>query len=129
MPNLYGDILSDVSAQIYGSVGIAGSANIGDQCAMFEAIHGSAPRRAAQNLANPFGLLQGAVLMLQHIGQPEVSAKVHNAWLKTLEDGIRTYDIYKEGTSKQKVSTKEFANAVIERLGQEPEAFYNSQKM
>lgn len=121
MPNLYGDILSDVSAQISGSVGIAGSANIGNQCAMFEAIHGSAPRRAGQNLANPSGLLQGAVLMLQHIGQPEVAAKVHNAWLKTLEDGIHTYDIYKEGTSKEKVGTKEFANAVIERLGQEPE--------
>lgn len=120
MPNLYGDILSDVAAQISGSVGIAGSANIGDQCAMFEAIHGSAPRRAGQNLANPSGLLQGAVLMLQHIGQPEVASKVHNAWLKTLEDGIHTYDIYKEGTSKQKVGTKEFADAVIERIGQEP---------
>jgi isocitrate dehydrogenase len=121
MPNLYGDILSDVAAQISGSVGIAGSANIGDQCAMFEAIHGSAPRRAGQNLANPSGLLQGAVLMLQHIGQLEVAAKVHNAWLKTLEDGIHTYDIYKEGVSKQKVGTKEFAEAVIERLGQEPD--------
>ncbi|QOR65065.1 NADP-dependent isocitrate dehydrogenase [Cytobacillus suaedae] len=121
MPNLYGDILSDVSAQISGSVGIAGSANIGDQCAMFEAIHGSAPRRAGQNLANPSGLLQGAILMLQHIGQPDVAEKVHNAWLKTLEDGIHTYDIYKEGTSKEKVGTKEFASAVIERLGQLPE--------
>ena len=71
MPNLYGDVLSDVAAQIAGSVGLAGSANIGDQCAMFEAIHGSAPRRANQNLANPSGLLLGAVLMLVHIGQPE----------------------------------------------------------
>ena len=121
MPNLYGDILSDVSAQISGSVGIAGSANIGDQCAMFEAIHGSAPRRANQNLANPSGLLQGAILMLQHIGQPEVAANVQNAWLKTLEDGIHTYDIYKDGTSKQKVGTREFADAVVERLGQKPE--------
>ena len=120
MPNLYGDILSDVAAQISGSVGIAGSANIGDQCAMFEAIHGSAPRRAGQNLANPSGLLQGATLMLQHIGQSEVAAKVHNAWLKTLEDGIHTYDIYKEEVSKQKVGTKEFADAVIARLGQVP---------
>ena len=69
MPNLYGDILSDVAAQIAGSVGLAGSANIGEQCAMFEAIHGSAPRRAGQNLANPSGLLLGGVLMLVHIGQ------------------------------------------------------------
>ncbi|BCL82836.1 isocitrate dehydrogenase [Ktedonobacteria bacterium brp13] len=121
MPNLYGDILSDVAAQIAGSVGLAGSANIGEQCAMFEAIHGSAPRRAGQNLANPSGLLMGAVLMLVHIGQPEVATRVHNAWLRTIEDGIHTYDIYKEGVSKQKVGTKEFAEAVIARVGQEPQ--------
>jgi isocitrate dehydrogenase len=123
MPNLYGDILSDVAAQIAGSVGLAGSANIGDHCAMFEAIHGSAPRRAGQNLANPSGLLLGAVQMLVHIDQPDVAANVHNAWLKTLEDGIHTYDIFKEGISKQKVGTKEFAQAVIERLGQNPVSF------
>ncbi|MDQ6766741.1 MAG: NADP-dependent isocitrate dehydrogenase [Candidatus Eremiobacteraeota bacterium] len=120
LPNLYGDILSDVAAQIAGSVGLAGSANIGDVAAMFEAIHGSAPRRAGQNLANPSGLLQGAVLMLVHIGQVEVAARVQNAWLKTIEDGIHTYDIYKAGVSKQKVGTKEFAQAVIARLGQTP---------
>ncbi|HEX4713393.1 MAG TPA: NADP-dependent isocitrate dehydrogenase [Ktedonobacteraceae bacterium] len=121
MPNLYGDILSDVSAQLAGSVGLAGSANIGDSCAMFEAIHGSAPRRAGQNLANPSGLLLGAVLMLVHIGQSDVAERVHNAWLRTLEDGIHTYDIFVEGVSKQKVGTKEFAQAVIARIGQRPE--------
>jgi isocitrate dehydrogenase len=121
MPNLYGDILSDVAAQIAGSVGLAGSANIGDHCAMFEAIHGSAPRRAGQNLANPSGLLLGAVLMLVYIDQPEVAAQVHNAWLRTLEEGIHTYDIYTEGISRQKVGTREFADAVIERLGRKPE--------
>jgi isocitrate dehydrogenase len=120
LPNLYGDVLSDVAAQIAGSVGLAGSANIGEECAMFEAIHGSAPRRANQNLANPSGLLQGAILMLVHIGQNDVAEKVQNAWLKTIEDGIHTYDIFKEGISKQKVGTKEFADAVIERLGQKP---------
>jgi isocitrate dehydrogenase len=120
MPNLYGDILSDVAAQIAGSVGLAGSANIGDHCAMFEAIHGSAPRRAGQNLANPSGLLLGAVMMLVHIEQPEIAERVHNAWLKTIEDGVHTYDIFAEGVSKQKVGTKEFADAVIERLGQVP---------
>ena len=120
LPNLYGDILSDVAAQIAGSVGLAGSANIGDQCAMFEAIHGSAPRRAGQNLANPSGLLLGAVMMLVHIDQPDVATAVHNAWLRTVEDGIHTYDIYVEGVSKQKVGTKEFAEAVIARLGQKP---------
>lgn len=120
MPNLYGDVLSDVAAQIAGSVGLAGSANIGPECAMFEAIHGSAPRRAGQNVANPSGLLQGAIMMLQHIGQQAVAEKVQNAWLKTIEDGIHTYDIYKEGVSSQKVGTAEFAQAVIKNLGQKP---------
>src|SRR4051812_35290304 len=120
MPNLYGDILSDVAAQIAGSVGLAGSANVGDKCAMFEAIHGSAPRRAGQNLANPSGLLLGAVLMLVHIDQPEAAERVHNAWLRTIEDGIHTYDIFTEGISTAKVGTKEFAAAVIERMGQKP---------
>jgi isocitrate dehydrogenase len=123
MPNLYGDILSDVAAQIAGSVGLAGSANIGTGAAMFEAIHGSAPRRAGQNLANPSGLLLGAVMMLVHIDQPDVAERVHNAWLKTIEDGIHTYDIFQEGLSKQKVGTKEFAQAVVDRVGQKPEKF------
>ena len=117
MPNLYGDVLSDVAAQITGSVGLAGSANIGEECAMFEAIHGSAPRRAGQNVANPSGLLQGAIAMLNYIGQTKVAEKVQNAWLKTIEDGTHTYDIYKEGVSKQQVGTKEFAQAVIANLG------------
>ena len=121
MPNLYGDILSDVAAQIAGSVGLAGSSNVGTQCAMFEAIHGSAPRRAGQNLANPSGLLLGGVLMLVHIGQYDVAELVHNAWLSTIEDGVHTYDIFVEGQSKQKVGTKEFAEAVIARLGQKPQ--------
>lgn len=121
MPNLYGDVLSDVAAQIAGSVGLAGSANIGEHVAMFEAIHGSAPRRAGQNLANPSGLLLGAVMMLVHIGLNEHAEKVHNAWLRAVEDGIHTYDIYDEKVSKQKVGTNEFATAVIERLGQLPQ--------
>jgi len=120
MPNLYGDILSDVAAQIAGSVGLAGSSNIGLNYAMFEAIHGSAPRRAGQNLANPSGLLLGAVMMLVHIGQPDVATRVHNAWLTTLEDGIHTYDVHEEGVSKEKVGTREFARAVAERLGRTP---------
>ncbi len=120
MPNLYGDILSDVAAQIAGSVGLAGSANIGEHGAMFEAIHGSAPRRAGQNLANPSGLLMGAILMLVHIGQGEVAERIHNAWLRTIEDGIHTYDIYSETHSQKSVGTKEFGEAVIARLGQKP---------
>jgi isocitrate dehydrogenase len=121
MPNLYGDILSDVAAQIAGSVGLAGSSNIGEHGAMFEAIHGSAPRRAGQNLANPSGLLLGAVMMLVHINQQDVAERVHNAWLRTIEDGIHTYDIFDESVSKQKVGTREFAQAVVARVGQKPQ--------
>lgn len=118
--NLYGDVLSDIAAQIAGSVGLAGSANIGESCAMFEAIHGSAPRRAGQNMANPSGLIQGAILMLNHIGQNTVAEKIQNAWLKTIEDGTHTYDVFKDGISTQKLGTKEFANAVIANLGYKP---------
>ncbi|MBK9481543.1 MAG: NADP-dependent isocitrate dehydrogenase [Bacteroidetes bacterium] len=120
MPNLYGDILSDVAAQITGSVGLAGSANIGEECAMFEAIHGSAPLIAGQNIANPSGLLQGAIMMLNHIGETAVAENIQNAWLKTIEDGIHTNDIFKEGISKKRVGTKEFAKAVIANLGLKP---------
>jgi len=120
MPNLYGDVLSDIAAQITGSVGLGGSANIGEECAMFEAIHGSAPDIAGKNIANPSGLLQGALMMLNHIGQTSVAEKIQNAWLKTLEDGIHTPDIYKPGSSKQKVGTQEFAEAVIANLGLKP---------
>jgi isocitrate dehydrogenase len=120
MPNLYGDILSDVAAQIAGSVGLAGSANIGEKGAMFEAIHGSAPRRAGQNVANPSGLILASVQMLVHIGQADAAEKIHNGWLATLEQGIHTYDIFKVGISKQKVGTSEFAAAVIKNLGKLP---------
>jgi isocitrate dehydrogenase len=121
MPNLYGDILSDVAAQIAGSVGLAGSANIGDEVSMFEAIHGSAPRRAGQDLANPSGLLLGAVQMLIHIGQADAATRVHNAWLRTIEDGVHTYDIFDETQSSQKVGTSAFADAVVARIGERPQ--------
>jgi isocitrate dehydrogenase len=124
MPNLYGDILSDVAAQISGSVGLAGSANIGDHGAMFEAIHGSAPRRAGQNMANPSGLLLASVLMLIHLGLTESAERVHNGWLSAIESGFHTYDIFKEGVSKHKVGTKEFAQAVVKCLGKKPEKLH-----
>ena len=121
LPNLYGDILSDVAAQIAGSVGLVGSENIGSEVAMFEAIHGSAPKRAGQNMANPSGLLLAGVRMLVHIGQGDVATRVQNAWLRTIEDGVHTYDIYNPSRSKAKVGTSEFATAVIERLGTKPQ--------
>lgn len=121
MPNLYGDIISDVAAQIAGSVGLAGSANIGDHCSMFEAIHGSAPDISGKNIANPSGLLNGAIMMLNHIGQNKMAEKISNAWLTTIEQGIHTADIFKDGVSSKKVGTKEFADAVIANLGKKPE--------
>ncbi len=116
-PNLYGDIISDVAAEVSGSVGLAGSANIGDDFALFEAVHGSAPGIAGQNLANPSGLLLAAVQMLVHIGQGQVAERVHNAWLATLEAGIRTADMRGGGLV---VGTQEFSDAVIARIGQRP---------
>lgn len=121
LPNLYGDILSDISAQLAGSVGIGGSSNIGVDHAMFEAIHGSAPRRAGQNVANPSGLLNATLLMLSHIGEHQQAEKIQNAWLKTIEEGIHTYDIYNEKTSRQKVSTSDFGKAIVENLGGQPQ--------
>jgi isocitrate dehydrogenase len=124
MPNLYGDVATDILGLMTGSVGIAPGANVGDDIAMYEAIHGSAPRHAGQNKANPSGLLLSGVMMMVQVGQPEVAEKVHNAWLKTIEDGIVTYDLARklkaEGRDYTEVGTKEFADAVIERLGQKP---------
>jgi isocitrate dehydrogenase len=118
-PNLYGDILSDIAAEMTGSVGLAGSANIGEHVAMFEAIHGSAPDIAGKGVANPSGLLLAAVMMLVHIRQSAVATRIHNAWLRTIEDGFTTAEL--QSTTGRSVGTREFAAAVIERLGQSPQ--------
>lgn len=118
--NLYGDIISDVAAQICGSVGLAGSANIGANFAMFEAIHGSAPDIAGKGCANPSALLNAAVLMLNHLGQAQTAELIQNAWRKTIEDGLHTGDVFREGLSTRLVGTRDFAQAVIERLGEVP---------
>lgn len=119
--NLYGDVLSDVTAELSGSVGLGGSANIGGEMAMFEAVHGSAPDIAGQDLANPSGLILAAVQMLVHIGESERANAVANAWLRTIEDGVHTGDIYRDGVSTEKVGTEGFADAVIARMGQQPQ--------
>ncbi len=126
MPNLYGDIASDMLGQIAGSVGLAPGANIGDEHAMFEAIHGSAPRHAGKGIANPSGLLLAGVMMLISIGQSDAAARIHNAWLKTIEDRVWTYDLVRKAkaageTKYTEVGTREFAEAVVARLGQKPE--------
>lgn len=124
--NLYGDIVSDIAAEIGGSVGMCGSANIGREAAMFEAIHGSAPDIAGQGIANPSGLINAAVFMLAHIGQAEIADKIKNAWLATVEEGYHTADIYHEGKSLQKVGTQEFADRVISNLGKIPKTLKQS---
>jgi len=118
--NLYGDIISDVAAQITGSVGLGPSVNIGQHAAMFEAVHGSAPDIAGQDIANPSGLLLAGVGLLNHIGQGDVAERVHNAWLRTIEDGLHTPDIFRDGMSKEQVGTQAFAQAVISRLDEKP---------
>ena len=120
-PNLYGDIVSDIAAQITGSIGLCGTANIGEGFAMFEAIHGSAPDITGQGIANPSGLLLAAVQMLVHLGQGDVATRIHNAWLRTVEDGLHTGDIYDAQRSRRQLGTDEFASAVVERLGQFPQ--------
>ena len=114
-PNLYGDILSDIAAEVAGSVGLAPSANIGPHAAMFEAIHGSAPDIAGQDIANPSGLLLAACMMLDHAGHGEAACLIRNAWSCAVEDGAATADM---GGS---LGTQAFAQAVIGRLGQQPQ--------
>ncbi len=119
-PNLYGDILSDIAAEVAGSVGLAGSANFGQTASLFEAIHGSAPDIAGKDIANPSALIRAANMMLVHLGYNDIAETIENALLKTIEVGIHTADIYSDKSTK-KVGTQEFAKAVIERLGQLPE--------
>lgn len=126
MPNLYGDIASDMLGQIAGSVGLAPGANIGDEHAMFEAVHGSAPRHAGKNITNPSGLLLAGIMMLVHIAQADVAERVHNAWLKTIEDRVWTYDLVRKAkaegiTEYKEVDTTGFARAVVANLGKRPE--------
>lgn len=108
MENLYGDIISDLCAGLVGGLGLVPSANLGDQCAIFEAVHGSAPDIAGKNLANPTALLRSALLMLRHIGQPEAALKIRNALEKVYRDRDKlTKDV------GGKAGTSEFADSVI----------------
>ena len=118
--NLYGDVLSDIVAELTGSVGLGGSANVGDRISMFEAIHGSAPDIAGQDIANPSGLLHAANMMLVHLGKADKAEAIENAWLCALEEGLHTADIYGEEGSVRKVGTKEFTDEIISHLGKVP---------
>jgi len=108
--NLYGDIVSDLAAGLVGGLGVVPGANIGADAAVFEAVHGSAPDIAGQNVANPMALLMSAILMLRHLEMEEIAARVETAMLDTLRAGIKTPDV------GGKTGTKEFAAAVAERV-------------
>lgn len=111
LPNLYGDIISDLCAGLIGGLGIAPGANIGDEIALFEPTHGSAPRYAGQNKVNPTALILSSVLMLKHIGEKEAAEKVLNATAAVIEEGISvTYDL--GGTA----GTSQMADAIIEKI-------------
>ena len=111
MPNLYGDIISDLTAGLVGGLGIVPGANLGDHYAIFEAVHGTAPDIAGKGLANPTALMQSAVLMLAHIGERDASQRLQNAIYKVYEGGERL-----TGDVGGKASTAEFTDAIIARL-------------
>jgi isocitrate dehydrogenase (NAD+) len=112
MENMFGDILSDLMAGLVGGLGMAPGGNIGTDAAMFEPVHGSAPDLAGQGVANPTAQILAAVMMLEHVGQPDVARRVRDALTKSLRDGaVLTRDL--GGTAP----TREFADAVIARLG------------
>jgi isocitrate dehydrogenase len=118
--NLYGDIVSDITAEISGSVGLAGSSNLGEKYAMFEAIHGSAPDIAGKGIANPIGIMLAAVEMLHFIGESEKANEFHKGILSSLEKGSMTGDLCK-GSDNKALSTSEFAKVVVKNLGKEPQ--------
>jgi len=111
LPNLYGDVMSDLAAGLVGGLGVVPSANIGDRCAMFEAVHGTAPDIAGKGLANPTALLLSAVLMLEHLGEPVAAERIEAAILKTYRDGI-----YLTKDVGGKANTEQFTNAVLDGL-------------
>src|SRR5687767_1350667 len=118
LPNLQGDIVSDLCAGLIGGLGFAPSANIGDHICIFEAVHGTAPDIAGKNIANPTALLLSGITMLRHIGLMENAATIENALLYTLENGIHTGDFGDK--SIKPVNTTGFAEAIISNFGKQP---------
>ena len=111
LPNLYGDIVSDLTAGLIGGLGVAQGANIGLDCAVFEPVHGSAPDIKGQNKANPTALLLSAIEMLRYINENSYAEKIEKALFKTLSNGYKTVDI------GGNLTTEEFTNKIITNLG------------
>src|SRR5690606_17399194 len=117
MPNLYGDILSDLTAGMIGGLGVAPSANIGDKAAVIEAIHGSAPSYAGQNVANPVAMLLSGVMLLRHIGEMEAAEAVDRAVATVIAEGKHvTYDLRPDRDRTKAASTTEMTDAIIAEL-------------
>jgi isocitrate dehydrogenase (NAD+) len=118
MPNLYGDILSDLCAGLAGGLGVAPGANIGDDIALFEPIHGSAPKYTGQNRVNPTALILSGVLMLRHLGEQEAADRVERATAAVIAEGKSvTYDLKPTRDDPTAVGTSEMADAIIGRMG------------
>lgn len=115
LQNLYGDIISDVTAGIVGGLGVVPGANIGDQIAVFEAVHGTAPDIAGMGIANPLAILQSAILMLQYVGEQKISENIERAVFEVLEEGRHlTGDLVAD--KSKAVGTEIFADAIIDKL-------------
>jgi len=117
MPNLYGDILSDLCAGLVGGLGVAPSANFGKEAAVFEAIHGSAPKYTGMNKVNPTALILSSVLMLRHLGETEAADRVERAVAAVIAEGKDvTYDMKPDRNDSSAVGTREMAEAIIKRM-------------
>lgn len=118
LPNLQGDIVSDLAAGLIGGLGFAPSANIGNSISIFEAVHGTAPDIVGKGLANPTALILSGLMMLRHIGMYKQADTIENAILTTLEDGVHTADF--GGGASGAVSTQEYTKEIVKRLGKSP---------
>jgi isocitrate dehydrogenase (NAD+) len=120
LPNLYGDIVSDLTAGLVGGLGVAPGANIGARAAVFEATHGSAPKYKGQNKVNPTAMILSGKLMLEHLGETEAAERLESAVAAVISEGVRvTYDLKPSRDDPSAVGTSEFADAIIERLTQQ----------
>ncbi len=121
LPNLYGDIISDLSAGLIGGLGVAPGANIGSQCAIFEPVHGSAPKYAGLNKVNPMAMMFSGVMMLRHLGEREAALRLEKALMQVIAQGkYVTYDLKPRPDDPTAVGTSQVADAVIERLQSNP---------
>ena len=117
LPNLYGDIVSDLGAGMIGGLGLAPGANIGDEYAVFEAMHGSAPKYKGQNKVNPTALLLSGVMMLRHLEEFEAADRMENAIADVIREGESvTYDMKPTRDDPTAVGTSEFADAIISKM-------------